>query len=83
MNTQTNRWKGRGANSTMGQTMEQVSSAVGQCREQTDRMVSEYPASAAMLTFSIGCCLGLMTAMLAFPVRRHEPQHWYDRVWHR
>jgi hypothetical protein len=79
MNTQTNRWKTQGTTSTL----DQISSTVGEAREQTDRMVRENPASAALVTFSIGCCLGFLTSLMLFPARKPEPHHWYDRVWHR
>lgn len=50
----------------------------GEYLEKPQELIREYPGSSALVTFGVGCFVGMMTAWMLMPQRR--PDHWYDRL---
>jgi hypothetical protein len=68
----------KGSESTTG-LRDRLESTAGEAWQRTDHMVREHPASSALVMFSAGCFLGLMTAWLLMPTRRERHRYQFDR----
>jgi hypothetical protein len=73
MVTPKNRMKSSEPQAVRGQRMRETAE---EAASGASHMVQEYPGSSALVTFSIGCLLGMTTAWLLMPARRER--HWYD-----
>jgi len=60
---------------TAGSRTQQAREAVGETYRQAETVVQDYPASAVMITFGLGCALGFLATSLLAPQRRSS---WYE-----
>jgi len=71
MAPETNRIRPYSASSSRSQ---QAREAVGETYRQAETVVQDYPASAVLVTFGLGCALGFLATSLLAPQRKPS---WY------
>jgi len=62
---------------TSGSRTQQAREAVGETYRQAETVVQDYPASAVLVTFGLGCALGFLATSLLAPQRKPS---WYEQA---